>query len=52
MTVLTALFRDELHENFGTWPVAYIPYGGADFGEIKAVAEAIGDGDDDAFYDA
>ena len=27
-------------------------YGGADFGEVRAVAEAIGDGDDTAYYDA
>jgi alpha-beta hydrolase superfamily lysophospholipase len=46
------LFKNELHEDFGTWPLAYIPYGGADFGEIRAVAEAVGDGDDSAFHDA
>jgi pimeloyl-ACP methyl ester carboxylesterase len=45
------LFHDELHEDFGTWPIAYIPYGGADFGEIRAVAKAIGEGDDGAYYD-
>lgn len=49
---MTGLFRDELHEDFGTWPLAYIPYGGADFGEVAAVARAIGDGDDGAYYDA
>ncbi|MGV1792289.1 alpha/beta hydrolase family protein [Rhizobium sp. A37_96] len=49
---MTSLFRDELHKDFGGWPIAYIPYGGADFGEIRAVAEAIGDGDDAAFYEA
>ncbi|NUB13804.1 alpha/beta fold hydrolase [Azospirillum brasilense] len=49
---MTTLFHDALHEDFGTWPIAYIPYGGAEFGEIKAVAEAIGDGDDGAYYDA
>ncbi|WP_454914907.1 alpha/beta hydrolase family protein [Xanthobacter sediminis] len=46
------LFKNELHAEFGTWPLGYIPYGGADFGEIRAVAEAIGDGDDGAYYDA
>jgi alpha-beta hydrolase superfamily lysophospholipase len=46
------MFKDELHEDFGTWPLAYIPYGGADFGEIRAVAEAVGDGDDGAYYEA
>ncbi len=46
------LFKDELHDDFGTWPLGYIPYGGADFGEVAAVAEAIGDGDDAAFHAA
>jgi len=49
---MTMLFRNELHEEFGAWPLAYIPYGGADFGEVRAVAEAIGDGDDGAYHDA
>ncbi len=49
---MALLFKNELHEDFGTWPIAYIPYGGADFGEVRAVAEAIGDGDDAAYYDA
>lgn len=47
-----ALFRDELHNEFGTWPLAYIPYGGADFGEIAAVGQMVEDGDDSAFYNA
>lgn len=46
------LFKDELHDDFGTWPLAYIRYGGLDFGEIAAVAEAVGDGDDSAFHAA
>lgn len=46
------LFQDELHDEFGTWPIAYIPYGGADFGEIAAVAGAVGDGDGSAFHAA
>jgi hypothetical protein len=46
------LFKDGLHDEFGTWPIAYIPYGGADFGEIQAVGRAVGDGDDSAFYEA
>jgi alpha-beta hydrolase superfamily lysophospholipase len=49
---MASLFKDELHREFGTWPLGYIPYGGADFGEVRAVAEAIGDGDDTAYYDA
>ncbi len=44
------LFQDELHNEFGTWPLAYIPYGGADFGEVEAVANAVADGDDTLFY--
>lgn len=43
---------DSLHNDFGTWPIAYIPYGGADFGEIRAVADAIGSGDDSAYFQA
>jgi alpha-beta hydrolase superfamily lysophospholipase len=46
------LFKDPLHDDFGTWPLAYIPYGGADFGEIEAVARAVGDGDDASFHGA
>jgi hypothetical protein len=46
------IFRDDLHDEFGTWPIAYSPYGGADFGEVLAVARTVGDGDDGAFYDA
>ncbi len=49
---MSMLFRNALHEDFGSWPIAYIPYGGADFGEIRAVAEAVGDGDDAAFHAA
>jgi hypothetical protein len=45
---IAMLFEDELYDEFGTWPLAYIPYGGADFGEISAVAKAIGGGDDSA----
>lgn len=46
------LFHTPIHDEFGRWPVAYIPYGGADFGEIEAVAAAVGDGDDDAYHAA
>jgi alpha-beta hydrolase superfamily lysophospholipase len=46
------IFKDDLHDEFGTWPLAYIAYGGADFGEVLAVGRAVGDGDDSAFYDA
>lgn len=46
------IFKDQLHNESGTLPLGYIPYGGADFGEIAAVALAVGDGDDSTFYDA
>lgn len=49
---METLFKDELHDAFGTWPLGYIPYGGSDFGEIRAVATAIGDGDDSVYYEA
>ena len=35
------IFKADLHDEFGTWPIAYIPYGGADFDEIQAVARAV-----------
>jgi len=46
------LFRDQLHDEFGAWPLGYIPYGGADVGEVEAVARAVGEGDDAAYYAA
>lgn len=46
------IFKSDFHDEFGTWPLAYIPYGGADFGEIQAIGNAVGDGDDSAFYGA
>ncbi|WP_144158111.1 alpha/beta hydrolase family protein [Paraburkholderia sp. BCC1885] len=49
---MVAIFKDELHDQLGTWPLGYIPYGGADYGEIEAIAQAVGDGDDAAFHDA
>jgi pimeloyl-ACP methyl ester carboxylesterase len=44
------IFRDSFYDDFGTWPLAYIPYGGADFGEVVAVAETITETTDEAFY--
>jgi alpha-beta hydrolase superfamily lysophospholipase len=43
------LFADPFHNQMGTWLFGYIPYGGGDFGEVAAVAAAVGDGDDGAF---
>lgn len=45
------LFKDDLQDAL-TWAAGYTPYGGADFGEIVAVARAVGDGDNRAFYNA
>jgi alpha-beta hydrolase superfamily lysophospholipase len=49
---MALLFEDDFHDEFGTWPLAYTPYGGADFGDVAAVAKAVGKSDDSAFYDA
>lgn len=49
---MAAIFKDALHDQLGTWPLGYIPYGGADYGEIEAIAHTVGDGDDTAFHDA
>jgi len=46
------VFADDFLDDFGTLPVGYIPYGGADFGEIQAVARVVGHGDSTAFYNA
>lgn len=46
------LFESDFHDEFGTWPLGFIPYGGADYGEVAAVAAAVGNGDDGAFYAA
>jgi pimeloyl-ACP methyl ester carboxylesterase len=43
------LFKDDLHDHFGTWPLAYSRYGGGELGELQAIARAVGDGDDSAF---
>ena len=46
------LFEGDFLDGFGTWPLAYIPYGGPDFGELSAVAQAVGGGGVDAYYAA
>ena len=47
-----AFVKDDFLDDFAAWPAAYIPYGGADFGEIVAVGQVIGTGDESAYYDA
>jgi len=46
------LFKNALHDEFGGWALGYSAYGGPDFGEIAAIAAAVGDGDDSAFHAA
>ena len=46
------LLKDPLHDEFAFLALGYVPYGGADAGEVVAIARAIGDGDDSAYYDA
>jgi pimeloyl-ACP methyl ester carboxylesterase len=46
------VFKKPIHEEFGTWALGFVPYGGADVGQVMAVADAVGDGGDDDFYDA
>jgi hypothetical protein len=50
--IMGLIFRDDLHDEFGTFPIAFTPSGGADFEELKAVGKAVGGGDDGAFYEA
>jgi pimeloyl-ACP methyl ester carboxylesterase len=46
------LFEDDFLDGFGTWPLAYIPYGGPDFGELSAVAQTVGSDGVEAYYAA
>ncbi|MBN9434124.1 MAG: alpha/beta fold hydrolase [Bosea sp.] len=46
------LFHNELHDEFGSWLYGYIATGGPEFGEIAALAEAVGEGDDAAYHAA
>lgn len=46
------VFADPFHDQVGTWMLGYTPFGGGDFGDVAAVAAAVGDGDDGAFYTA
>jgi alpha-beta hydrolase superfamily lysophospholipase len=46
------LLKDPLHDGFASWALGYAPYGGADPGEVVAIASAIRDGDDSSYYTA
>ncbi len=49
---MTLLFKDDLHDEFGTMPLGFAPWGGPELGEVRALAAAVGSGDDAAFCDA
>lgn len=46
---MTILFKNPMHDEFGGWAFGYMGTGGPEFGEVRAVAEAVGDGDDSAY---
>lgn len=33
-----SIFKDELHDEFGHWSLAYTASGGPEFGDIRAIA--------------
>ena len=45
------LFADEVHEEFSMWLLGFAPYGGADYGEVQALAAQVQAGDDGSFFD-
>jgi alpha-beta hydrolase superfamily lysophospholipase len=45
-------FADRFLDGFGTWMLGYTPYGGGDVGDVIAVADAVGEGGEDDFYEA
>ncbi len=46
------LFDDPLHDEFASWVLGFVPYGGGDVGEVEALASQVKAGDDGSFYDA
>ncbi len=46
------LYQNALFEDLASPALAYLPYGGIDFGEAVAIASAVGTGDASAFYSA
>jgi pimeloyl-ACP methyl ester carboxylesterase len=43
-------YKNDLFNDLASPALAYIPYGGIDYGEAEAIARAVGDGDTAAFY--
>ena len=46
------LFVDDLHDQFGRWPLAYTSAGGPELAEVLAIGERVAKGDDVAFAGA
>ena len=44
------LFEDDFLDGFGTWPLAYIPYGGPDFGELAGVGKSVANGNTHVYW--
>jgi pimeloyl-ACP methyl ester carboxylesterase len=44
------LFADPLQDEFASWALGFAPFGGADVGEIVAIADRVKPGDDDSFF--
>ena len=51
-TSAVQLFSELLHNDFASVTFGYAPYGGPSAGEVEALARAVGNGGDDAFYAA
>jgi hypothetical protein len=45
------LYADPLHDEFAKWALGFIPAGGADLGEILAIAGQAKDPDDDEYFE-
>ncbi len=43
------IFADDLHDEFGRWPLAYTSAGGPELAEVVSIASEVGDGDDRDF---
>jgi alpha-beta hydrolase superfamily lysophospholipase len=45
-------FKNDLHDQVGSWMLGYTATGGPDVGVVQAVGAAVGDGDDTAYHEA
>jgi len=51
--VIGLIFKDPIHDEFATWALSFASHGGAEVGEVVAIATAAGDdADDGAFFAA